>query len=60
MEAVHVHGMTVHDEHTLPLGGVKDSGWGRFNRPGAVEAFTWSKNMAIGNDGGHLLALHLL
>ncbi|KAF4950874.1 hypothetical protein FSARC_13074 [Fusarium sarcochroum] len=29
--AVHINSMTVHDENTLPHGGTKSSGWGRFN-----------------------------
>ncbi|KAH7009677.1 aldehyde dehydrogenase [Ilyonectria destructans] len=29
--AVHINSMTVHDNLDLPHGGVKSSGWGRFN-----------------------------
>lgn len=45
--AVHLNGMTVHDQHALPFGGVKESGWGRFNGRGAIEAFTWTKNITF-------------
>lgn len=31
--AVHVNSMTIHDEPQLPHGGMKNSGWGRFNIP---------------------------
>lgn len=51
--AVHLNGMTVHDQHGLPFGGVKESGWGRFNGRGAIEAFTWTKNITI-NDAHEL------
>ncbi|KAF2481176.1 salicylaldehyde dehydrogenase [Neohortaea acidophila] len=37
--AVHINSMTVHDEATLPHGGVKKSGWGRFNAQWGVEEF---------------------
>lgn len=49
--AVHVNSMTVHDEHALPFGGVRASGWGRFNGRGAVESFTWSQNLGIYKGG---------
>ncbi|KAI9633985.1 aldehyde dehydrogenase domain-containing protein [Dioszegia hungarica] len=48
--AVHVNGMTVHDEATLPFGGVRESGWGRFNGQGAIEGFTWVKNVRVVKD----------
>ncbi|KAG4437515.1 hypothetical protein IFR05_006987 [Cadophora sp. M221] len=35
--AVHVNGMTVHDETALPHGGVKSSGYGRFGASGLDE-----------------------
>jgi acyl-CoA reductase-like NAD-dependent aldehyde dehydrogenase len=50
--------MTVHDQHVLPHGGQKASGWGRFNGKGAVEAFTQTKNITLGDSHG--LPLHLL
>ncbi|KAK5165814.1 uncharacterized protein LTR77_008737 [Saxophila tyrrhenica] len=37
--AVHINSMTVHDEATLPHGGVKKSGWGRFNAQWGMEEF---------------------
>jgi acyl-CoA reductase-like NAD-dependent aldehyde dehydrogenase len=49
--AVHINGQTIHDEHKLPFGGVKDSGWGRFNGKGAVEGFTWTKSVTVGKGG---------
>ncbi|GFZ48629.1 hypothetical protein JCM24511_06378 [Saitozyma sp. JCM 24511] len=57
--AVHINGMTIHDQHGLPFGGIKDSGWGRFNGRGAVEAFTWTRNV-VWNGNGHLLPLQAL
>ncbi len=35
--AVHINNMTVHDESALPHGGVKASGYGRFNAAGLEE-----------------------
>jgi benzaldehyde dehydrogenase (NAD) len=55
---VHINSMTVHDEYGLPFGGVRDSGWGRFNGQGAIESFTWKKNVSIGKGGK--LPLHVL
>lgn len=37
--AVHINSMTVHDEPALPMGGVKGSGWGRFNAGDGMEEF---------------------
>lgn len=37
--AIHINSMSVHDEATLPHGGVKKSGWGRFNSQWGVEEF---------------------
>ena len=31
--------MTVHDEASLPHGGIKNSGWGRFNASAGIEEF---------------------
>lgn len=36
----HVNGPTVHDEAQMPLGGVKDSGYGRFGGQAGINAFT--------------------
>jgi vanillin dehydrogenase len=36
----HVNGATVHDEPTMPFGGVKASGWGRFGGTAAINEFT--------------------
>ncbi|WRT70300.1 uncharacterized protein IL334_007298 [Kwoniella shivajii] len=47
--AVHINGMTIHDQHNLPHGGWKESGWGRFNGQGAIESFTQTKNVRIAN-----------
>lgn len=41
--AVHINSMTVHDEPTLPMGGVKASGWGRFNAQEGMEEFLTRK-----------------
>ncbi|OIW26020.1 aldehyde dehydrogenase [Coniochaeta ligniaria NRRL 30616] len=35
--AVHINGMTIHDESALPHGGAKSSGYGRFNAIGLHE-----------------------
>ncbi|CAO2649770.1 Nn.00g010620.m01.CDS01 [Neocucurbitaria sp. VM-36] len=37
--AVHINSMTVHDEWTLPHGGAKASGFGRFNGNWGIEEF---------------------
>ena len=60
---VHINAMTVHDEHNLPFGGVRDSGWGRFNGNGtgdggAVESFTWVKNVSVGK--GAMMPIQVL
>jgi acyl-CoA reductase-like NAD-dependent aldehyde dehydrogenase len=57
--AVHINGMTVHDQHSLPFGGVRDSGWGKFNGRGAIEAFTRTKVVRLGIEG-HMLPLEAL
>ncbi|KAI9698254.1 MAG: hypothetical protein M1820_007524 [Bogoriella megaspora] len=43
--AVHVNGMSVHDEPGLPHGGVKESGWGRFNGNWGLEEFVRLKTV---------------
>lgn len=45
--AVHINSMTVHDEAALPHGGVKASGWGRFNAQWGVEEFLKSKTVTF-------------
>ncbi|KAL2063670.1 hypothetical protein VTL71DRAFT_5475 [Oculimacula yallundae] len=42
--AVHINGMTVHDESALPHGGVKSSGYGRFGANGLEE---WVRTKTI-------------
>lgn len=37
--AIHINQMSVHDEASLPHGGVKKSGWGRFNSQNGFEEF---------------------
>lgn len=41
--AVHINSMTVHDEPVLPHGGVKNSGWGRFNTNMGLDEFLVTK-----------------
>lgn len=43
--AVHINNMTIHDEVSLPHGGVKDSGFGRFNGPDGLRE--WVRTKAI-------------
>ncbi|KAI9659099.1 MAG: hypothetical protein M1821_002059 [Bathelium mastoideum] len=43
--AVHINGMSVHDEPGLPHGGVKESGWGRFNGSWGLEEFVKLKTV---------------
>ncbi|ODN98116.1 hypothetical protein I350_07758 [Cryptococcus amylolentus CBS 6273] len=47
MGTVHINGMSPHDQHVLPHGGTKNSGWGRFNGKSAVESFTQMKVIRI-------------
>lgn len=42
--AVHINAMSVHDEPSLPHGGIKASGWGRFGTSGIEE---WVKTKTI-------------
>ncbi|EXJ85105.1 NAD-dependent aldehyde dehydrogenase [Capronia epimyces CBS 606.96] len=41
--AVHINSMTVHDEVALPHGGVKKSGFGRFNSLQGLDEWAWTK-----------------
>ncbi|PYH91018.1 aldehyde dehydrogenase family protein [Aspergillus ellipticus CBS 707.79] len=43
--AVHINSMTIHDEPVLPHGGVKNSGWGRFNAVEGLNEFLVTKNV---------------
>ncbi|KAK5075316.1 hypothetical protein LTR64_001521 [Lithohypha guttulata] len=43
--AVHINGMTPHDESALPHGGVKHSGWGRFNAEEGLSEWVQSKTI---------------
>lgn len=43
--AVHINSMTIHDEPALPHGGVKNSGWGRFNTTQGLEEFLVTKSV---------------
>jgi len=43
--AVHINSMTVHDEWTLPHGGAKASGHGRFNAHWGIEEFLRTKTI---------------
>ncbi|KAJ6099702.1 hypothetical protein N7467_001237 [Penicillium canescens] len=42
--AVHINSMTVHDEASLPHGGVKSSGFGRFGT-NMLDEFLWTKSV---------------
>ncbi|KAK5108058.1 hypothetical protein LTR62_008832 [Meristemomyces frigidus] len=44
--AVHINSMSVHDEAMLPHGGVKKSGWGRFNGQWGLEEFLKLKTVS--------------
>lgn len=44
---VHINGSTVHDEPTVPHGGVKLSGVGRFNSHWGVDEFTYTKSITL-------------
>ena len=43
--AVHINSMTIHDEAGLPHGGVKESGWGRFNSGVGIGEFLKGKTV---------------
>ncbi|PYH97831.1 aldehyde dehydrogenase family protein [Aspergillus ellipticus CBS 707.79] len=43
--AVHINSMTIHDEPVLPHGGVKSSGWGRFNASQGLNEFLVTKSV---------------
>jgi acyl-CoA reductase-like NAD-dependent aldehyde dehydrogenase len=41
--------MTIHDEPALPFGGVKASGWGRFNAQEGMDEFLVTKSITWDN-----------
>ncbi|KAF4587421.1 NAD-dependent aldehyde dehydrogenase [Ophiocordyceps camponoti-floridani] len=43
--AVHINSMTVHDESSIPHGGVKNSGFGRFNSSQGLDEFMYYKSV---------------
>lgn len=45
--AVHINSMTVHDEAGLPHGGIKNSGWGRFNADVGLNEFLKTKTITF-------------
>lgn len=45
--AVHINSMTVHDEATLPHGGAKESGYGRFNTNKGLSEWVRSKTVTF-------------
>ncbi|KAF2458158.1 salicylaldehyde dehydrogenase [Lineolata rhizophorae] len=45
--AIHINSMSVHDEAALPHGGVKMSGWGRFNGNWGLEEFLRLKTITF-------------
>lgn len=47
--AVHINSMTVHDETVLPHGGVKASGYGRFNSTRGLDEWVRTKNVTFKN-----------
>ncbi|MCJ1427414.1 hypothetical protein MMC29_005317 [Sticta canariensis] len=56
--AVHINKMTVHDDLSIPHGGVKNSGFGRFNASAGIEEFlhlktiTWADGVTDGSSAG--------
>ena len=45
--AVHINAMTLHDEATLPHGGFKNSGYGRFGGRWGLSEFVQTKNVMV-------------
>ena len=45
--AVHINGPTIHDHGAVPHGGVKLSGFGRFNGAEGIRAHTWQKVVTV-------------
>jgi acyl-CoA reductase-like NAD-dependent aldehyde dehydrogenase len=48
--AIHINQMSVHDEAGLPHGGVKKSGWGRFNHEYGLNEFLKLKTVTFAGD----------
>lgn len=44
---VHINSSTVHDEACTPHGGVKDSGYGRFNSTWGIDEFSYLKTITL-------------
>ncbi|KAF7370150.1 putative salicylaldehyde dehydrogenase protein [Mycena sanguinolenta] len=44
---IHINAMSVHEEPNLPSGGVKSSGWGRFNGQWGLEEFVRIKTVTF-------------
>lgn len=45
--AVHINGLTVHDDPNVPHGGARASGYGRFNGLEGIREFTYLKDVTI-------------
>ncbi|KAJ7756220.1 Aldehyde/histidinol dehydrogenase [Mycena metata] len=45
--SIHINSMSVHDEAVLPHGGVKSSGWGRFNAQAGLDEFLQTKTITF-------------
>ncbi|KAF7361971.1 putative salicylaldehyde dehydrogenase protein [Mycena venus] len=45
--SIHINAMSVHDEANLPHGGMKSSGWGRFNGQWGLEEFVRIKTVTF-------------
>lgn len=48
--AVHINGATAHDESTLPHGGMKHSGWGRFGSHWGFDQFLQTQTVVLNED----------
>ncbi len=49
----HINGPTVHDEASMPFGGMKDSGYGRFGGKAAVAEFTELRWITVQTEPRH-------
>ncbi|KAJ7153006.1 Aldehyde/histidinol dehydrogenase [Mycena filopes] len=45
--SIHINSMSIHDEPSLPHGGVKSSGWGRFNAQAGLAEFLRTKTVTF-------------